>query len=276
MLRRKVRRAPPRAAGVDRRAGRAPARPGRAAPARRSHRAVIARCPDRHLHGRPARAGRAAPEAPRAARDRHADRPAHAGRLHRARWPRAWIAAASLTGQRSRGRRERSTRARALLAPGGRHLRLTSDGRTTLSDEPALGGLRPRADLLIEDAARVYGERMLLVVLTGMGNDGLAGAKEVRRRGGRILAEAEDSCTVYGMPRAIVEARPGRRGPAAGRARAAIRQEASADERDRQRRLRRLLRRPAPALRHRPDPVQAPADGAPAALLLRAGRASTS
>jgi two-component system chemotaxis response regulator CheB len=93
----------------------------------------------------------------------------------------------------------------ALLAPGGRHLRLAQDGRTALTDEPAVGGLRPRADLLIEDAARVYGERMLLVVLTGMGNDGLRGAREVRRHGGRILVESEDSCTVFGMPRAIVE-----------------------------------------------------------------------
>jgi two-component system chemotaxis response regulator CheB len=95
--------------------------------------------------------------------------------------------------------------ASALLAPGGRHLRLSERGRTILTDEPAVGGLRPRADLLIEDAARFYGERLLLVVLTGMGNDGLRGATEVRRRGGRILAEAEDTCTVYGMPRAIVE-----------------------------------------------------------------------
>jgi two-component system chemotaxis response regulator CheB len=94
----------------------------------------------------------------------------------------------------------------ALLAPGGLHLRLGSDGRTALSDADAIGGLRPRADLLIEDAARLYGERLLLVVMTGMGNDGLRGAREVRRHGGRILAESQDSCTVYGMPRAIVEA----------------------------------------------------------------------
>ena len=50
-------------------------------------------------------------------------------------------------------------------------------------------------------------DRLLLVVLTGMGNDGLRGAHEVRKRGGRILAEAEQTCTVYGMPRAIVEAK---------------------------------------------------------------------
>ena len=68
-----------------------------------------------------------------------------------------------------------------------------------------MGGLRPRADLLIEDAARVYGERLLLVVLTGMGNDGLRGATAVRQHGGRILVEAEETCTVYGMPRAVVD-----------------------------------------------------------------------
>jgi two-component system chemotaxis response regulator CheB len=94
----------------------------------------------------------------------------------------------------------------ALIAPGGRHLRLTSTGQMALTDDAPLGGLRPRADLLIEDAAAKWGDRLTLVVLTGMGNDGLRGAKEVRRHGGRILVEAEQTCTVYGMPRAIVEA----------------------------------------------------------------------
>jgi two-component system chemotaxis response regulator CheB len=94
----------------------------------------------------------------------------------------------------------------ALLAPGGRHLRLAGDGRPVLTDEPAVGGLRPRADLLIEDAARVYGDRIVLVVLTGMGSDGLSGAHEVHRRGGRILVESEETCTVFGMPRAIADA----------------------------------------------------------------------
>jgi two-component system chemotaxis response regulator CheB len=94
----------------------------------------------------------------------------------------------------------------ALLAPGGQHLRLRADGRTTLTDEDAIGGLRPRADLLIEDAAKLFGERLLLVVMTGMGSDGLRGAREVRYRGGRIFVESQESCTVYGMPRAIADA----------------------------------------------------------------------
>jgi two-component system, chemotaxis family, protein-glutamate methylesterase/glutaminase len=95
----------------------------------------------------------------------------------------------------------------ALIAPGGKHLRVGPDGRTNLTDEPEIGALRPRADLTIEDAAKVFGERMLLVVMTGMGQDGLIGAREVKRRGGRILVEAESTCTVYGMPRAVNEAK---------------------------------------------------------------------
>jgi two-component system chemotaxis response regulator CheB len=106
---------------------------------------------------------------------------------------------------REAGGGERLDPRTALIAPGGRHLRLLGDGYICVSDAPAVGGLRPRADLLIEDAARVYGPRLLLVVLTGMGNDGLHGAREVRRQGGRVLVESEESCTVYGMPRAIVD-----------------------------------------------------------------------
>ncbi len=94
----------------------------------------------------------------------------------------------------------------ALLAPGGSHLRLTEARRARLSDAPPIGALRPRADLTIADVAERYGERTLLVVLTGMGRDGLDGARAVKRRGGRVLVEAESSCTVYGMPRAIAEA----------------------------------------------------------------------
>lgn len=95
---------------------------------------------------------------------------------------------------------------RVLLAPGGRHLRIGAAGTLGLSSEPEIGGLRPRADLTIKDAAKLYGRRTLLVVLTGMGRDGLDGARDVRREGGRILVEAESTCTVYGMPRAISEA----------------------------------------------------------------------
>jgi two-component system chemotaxis response regulator CheB len=94
----------------------------------------------------------------------------------------------------------------ALLAPGGAHLRLSGDRRAQLSDDAPVGGLKPRADFTIEDAAKHWGNRMVLVVLTGMGRDGLEGAKAVKAAGGRVLVEAESTCTVYGMPRAVAEA----------------------------------------------------------------------
>lgn len=96
-----------------------------------------------------------------------------------------------------------------VIAQGGSHLRLEGDGnggaRVRISDQEPVGGLRPRADLTITDAAGIYGERLLLVVLTGMGRDALEGARAVRAAGGRVMAESAESCSVYGMPRAIVE-----------------------------------------------------------------------
>jgi two-component system chemotaxis response regulator CheB len=93
-----------------------------------------------------------------------------------------------------------------LVAPEDNHLRLGANRRSQLSDSAPMGGLRPRADLTIADAAKVYGAGVLLVVLTGMGRDGLEGAKAVRAAGGHILVEAESTCTVYGMPRAVADA----------------------------------------------------------------------
>jgi two-component system chemotaxis response regulator CheB len=93
----------------------------------------------------------------------------------------------------------------ALVAPGGTHLRLDGARQARLTDEAPVGGLRPRADLTIADVAAGWGERTLLVVLTGMGRDGAQGARAVRAAGGRVICEAAESCTVYGMPRAVIE-----------------------------------------------------------------------
>ena len=95
---------------------------------------------------------------------------------------------------------------KVVLGPGGVHLRLDAERRVVLSDAEPIGGLRPRADLGIADAAKLFGRRLLLVVLTGMGNDGVKGAEAVRAHGGRVLVQEESTCTVYGMPRAVAEA----------------------------------------------------------------------
>jgi two-component system chemotaxis response regulator CheB len=94
----------------------------------------------------------------------------------------------------------------ALLAPGGSHLHLAGAHAVRLGDGDPVGGLRPRADLTIQDVVDRHGKDVVLVVLTGMGNDGLAGARAVKAAGGRILVEAEETCAVYGMPRVIADA----------------------------------------------------------------------
>jgi two-component system chemotaxis response regulator CheB len=100
---------------------------------------------------------------------------------------------------------------RAFLAPAGRHLTFAreSDGsvRTRLDLAPGDTPHRPAADVLFRSAAAIFGSQVLGVVMTGMGTDGLAGAMAIKAAGGRILTEAESSCVVYGMPRAVAEAR---------------------------------------------------------------------
>ena len=103
-----------------------------------------------------------------------------------------------------------------LLAPGtvtiaraGMHLALARDARGIhgrLEVEPLLSVHRPSVDVLFETAAEACGDRVLGLVLTGMGDDGLAGARAIRARGGRVLVEAEESCVVHGMPRAVRDA----------------------------------------------------------------------
>ena len=93
------------------------------------------------------------------------------------------------------------------FAQGGSHLRIAGDAKLLVSVEEPIDGLRPRADVTVCDAARIFGDRLLLVVTSGMGKDGLDGAREVKEHGGRILVEEESTAIAYGTPRAIVEAK---------------------------------------------------------------------
>lgn len=98
---------------------------------------------------------------------------------------------------------------RVLLAPAGRHLSFVKEGgmvRAHLDDHPTASQHRPAVDVLFRSAADVFGARVLGVVMTGMGNDGLLGAAHIKAQGGHIVTEAESSCVVYGMPRVVDEA----------------------------------------------------------------------
>ena len=96
------------------------------------------------------------------------------------------------------------------VAPAGRHLTFWRDERgkvlTHLDVRPLDTLHRPSVDVLFQSAAEVYGDRVLAVVMTGMGSDGREGSAWVKGRGGTVLTEAEETCVVYGMPRAVVDA----------------------------------------------------------------------
>lgn len=97
----------------------------------------------------------------------------------------------------------------AVLARGGLHLKVRKDGArgfAYLSSVPTTTAHFPAVNVLFESAAREYGSGVLAVVLTGMGDDGLEGARAVHAAGGTVLTEAEASCIVYGMPRCVREA----------------------------------------------------------------------
>jgi len=98
---------------------------------------------------------------------------------------------------------------RVVVARGGIHLKIARGDEglaCALDPEPQVSPHRPSVDALFMSAAAVTGARTLGIVLTGMGDDGLAGAHAIHAAGGRVLTEAESSCVVYGMPRTVAEA----------------------------------------------------------------------
>jgi two-component system chemotaxis response regulator CheB len=95
-----------------------------------------------------------------------------------------------------------------LVAPGGQHLRIVpGDAGPAVHIGPAPEGAlyRPSVDVAMQSAAELFGARAAGVLLTGMGNDGAWGMWAIRSSGGHTIAESEESCVVYGMPRAAVE-----------------------------------------------------------------------
>jgi two-component system, chemotaxis family, protein-glutamate methylesterase/glutaminase len=93
-----------------------------------------------------------------------------------------------------------------LIAPHGSHMGMTKSRRVALSNGPAVGGHRPSATYLFRSIAQTYAAGALCLVLTGMGEDGVAGLQAVKAVGGRVLAQDESSSVVYGMPGAAVRA----------------------------------------------------------------------
>lgn len=92
------------------------------------------------------------------------------------------------------------------VAPEDRHLRIDQKRWVRLDDGPPIGQFRPAATALFESVAQVYRDRGLGVILSGLGDDGLAGLLTLHASGGIVLAQDEASCAVFGMPGVVVAA----------------------------------------------------------------------
>jgi two-component system, chemotaxis family, protein-glutamate methylesterase/glutaminase len=96
---------------------------------------------------------------------------------------------------------------RALIAPGNRHLLLKCSGAryyVEIKDGPLVSRHRPSVDVLFRSAARYAGKNAIAVIMTGMGDDGAKGMKELKDAGAVTLAQDEESCVVFGMPKEAI------------------------------------------------------------------------
>ncbi|GAU81394.1 chemotaxis response regulator protein-glutamate methylesterase [Bosea sp. BIWAKO-01] len=97
---------------------------------------------------------------------------------------------------------------RVLIAPGNRHMLLQRSGtqyRVAIKDGPHVSRHRPSVDVLFRSAAQYAGANALGLIMTGMGDDGARGLLEMRKAGAHTLAQDEESCVVFGMPKEAIE-----------------------------------------------------------------------
>jgi two-component system chemotaxis response regulator CheB len=97
---------------------------------------------------------------------------------------------------------------RVLICPGNRHLKvkkLPLGNVAVLADEAAVQGHRPSVDVLFRSVAEEFGPQSIAVIMTGMGDDGASGMGSVRAAGGMTIAQSEESCVVFGMPKAAID-----------------------------------------------------------------------
>jgi len=98
---------------------------------------------------------------------------------------------------------------RALIAPGGKHMMLKRNGaqyHVEVVDGPLVNRHRPSVDVLFRSVAKFAGRNALGIIMTGMGDDGARGLKEMRDSGAYTFGENEDTCVVYGMPKEAMKA----------------------------------------------------------------------
>jgi two-component system, chemotaxis family, protein-glutamate methylesterase/glutaminase len=97
------------------------------------------------------------------------------------------------------------TRGTIYIAPPDRHLLVNADGTLSLAQSELVHFVRPSADLLFESVAASYRDRAIAVVLTGTGGDGSMGVKAIKKMGGTVIVQDEESSEFFGMPGAAIK-----------------------------------------------------------------------
>ena len=96
------------------------------------------------------------------------------------------------------------------IAPGGFHMKLRKNLQNEvlihITEEPSTTLHRPSVDVMIDSVVSVYGKNTLGIIMTGMGKDGFEGITELKKTGGYCIAQDEETCVVYGMPKAVNDA----------------------------------------------------------------------
>ncbi|HEX6733644.1 MAG TPA: chemotaxis protein CheB, partial [Azonexus sp.] len=103
---------------------------------------------------------------------------------------------------------DRVTPGRALIAPGGKHMMLQRNGAqyvVDVADGPLVNRHKPSVDVLFRSVAKFAGGNALGIIMTGMGDDGARGLKEMHAAGARTIAQDEASCVVFGMPKEAIK-----------------------------------------------------------------------
>lgn len=103
---------------------------------------------------------------------------------------------------------DRVMQGRALVAPGGKHMLLKRSGlqyHVAVVDGPLFNRHRPSVDVLFRSVAKFAGANALGIIMTGMGDDGAAGMLEMRKAGAHTIAQDEESCVVFGMPKEAIK-----------------------------------------------------------------------
>jgi two-component system chemotaxis response regulator CheB len=92
----------------------------------------------------------------------------------------------------------------AFIAPGNKHMTIKNN-QLILTSGPKVNNVRPSVDVLFQNVAKIYGSKCIAVLLTGMGNDGAEGMKDIKNFGGKTIAQNKETCVVYGMPKVAIE-----------------------------------------------------------------------